>query len=482
MSSIEQIGKQYENLYAIIGEEFFNQTAGLSFDAERLQQASQKMTQLCEQFLSKYTEPRQMYRASIEALARTAFLPHRLKLTEERLKLIADPDHKFKENPVTWASWRQFNAITKDATIRKAVFDHFVSQAPQLIPLVKNGFDAMGEVYTRFDSSPITNYLEKEAFSYDELVRFLSQLGEGARSTFLKTAEKYAHEIKNGPFEYYDDFYFFRSQVFRPLDDHFKGIDSIPEVHKVLRRLGFAVDQIKVDNEDRPKKSPSAFCFGIRIPQDVRIVYKFTSPGSTLTSVFHEFGHGIHGISGIPPEPPWKRLIVPNSVSETFSILIETLVTSNKLFLTEDLGLPKDAAQDIMDRNNFMYLFFCVFYAANSLMKLAYWKEGLTFPQASQRWQDLTRRFYIEIPGDYWLLHHVMPQYAIYAPSYMIASVRVTHLVRHLTKEFGNRWWHEPRAGKYISELAATRGEFPIKKFSLNPQTYLDRISNLSFL
>ncbi len=482
MSSIDQIGKEYENLSAIIGEEFFNQTAGLPFDAERLQQASQKRTQLCEHFLSKYTEPRQMYRASIQALAQSAFLPHRLKLNEERLKIISDPYHTFNENPVTWASWRQFNAITKDATTRKAVFDHFVKQAPKLIPLVKNGFDAMGEVYTRFKTTPVINYLEKEAFSYDKLVQFLSQLGDGARSSFLKTADKYSEEIKNGPFEYYDDFYFFRSQVFRPLDDHFKGIDSIPEVHKVLSRLGFAVNQIKVDNEDRPKKSPSAFCFGIRIPQDVRVVYKFTSPGSTLTSVFHEFGHGIHGISGIPTDPPWKRLIVPNSVSETFSILIETLVTSNQLFLIEDLGLPPDAAQDIMDRNNFMYLFFCVFYAANSLMKLAYWREDLTFPKASQRWQDLTRRFYIEIPGDYWLLHHVMPQYGIYAPSYMIASVRVTHLIQHLEKEFGDRWWHEPRAGAYISELAAARGEFPIKRFSLNPQNYLDRITNLSFL
>ena len=266
MSSIDQIGKEFENLSAIIGEEFFNQTAGLPFDAKRLQQASQKRTQLCEHFLSKYTEPRQMYRASIQALAQSAFLPHRLKLNDERLKLITDPQHTFKENPVTWASWRQFNAITKEATTRKAVFDHFVNQAPQLIPLVKNGFDAMGEVYTRFETSPIINYLEKEAFSYEELDQFLSKLGDGARATFLKTADRYSEEIKNGPFEYYDDFYFFRSQVFRPLNNHFKGIDSIPEVHKVLSKLGFAVDQIKVDNEDRPKKSPSAFCFGIRIP------------------------------------------------------------------------------------------------------------------------------------------------------------------------------------------------------------------------
>jgi oligoendopeptidase F len=258
-------------------------------------------------------------------------------------------------------------------------------------------------------------------------------------------------------------------------------VDILGEVQRVLRGLTFKVDQIKVDAEDRPKKSPSAFCFSIQVPTDVRVVYKPVSPGTDLGSVFHEFGHGIHGISGRAHDPSWVRYVVPRSVAETFSFLFESLIT-NPLFLQEDLGFPHQVVQDIMDRRHFMNLYFAVFYSANSLMKLAYWHDQLSFDQASKYWQQLTKQFYTEIPGNYWLIHHIMANYDIYAPSYVLATIRVAGLRKQLVKEYGERWWHEPAAGKYIAGLAELRGDFPIKQFPLDPQIFLDEITQISFL
>jgi hypothetical protein len=137
------------------------------------------------------------------------------------------------------------------------------------------------------------------------------------------------------------------------------------------------------------------------------------------------------------------------------------------------LKLEKAAIQDILNRVKFMNLIFLAFYAANSIMKTEFWKNKYTVQQAADRWQQLTKRFFIETPGYYWLLHHVMPDYDLYSPSYVIASVRVTTIRKRLESEFGEPWWRNPQAGEYIRELARTRGEFNIKQWKLNPNMYL---------
>jgi hypothetical protein len=66
-----------------------------------------------------------------------------------------------------------------------------------------------------------------------------------------------------------------------------------------------------------------------------------------------------------------------------------------------------------------------------------------------------------------------MPNYDLYSPSYVIASVRVTAIIQKLTREYGEKWWKNQEAGEFICELAKTRGEFNIKQWKLNPTTYL---------
>jgi hypothetical protein len=129
-----------------------------------------------------------------------------------------------------------------------------------------------------------------------------------------------------------------------------------------------------------------------------------------------------------------------------------------------------------------MNLAFLTFYAANSIMKLEFWKKNYTIEEAAKRWQELTKRFFIETPGNYWLLHHIMPNYDLYSPSYVIASVRVSAIREKLAEDYGEKWWRNPKAGEFIRQLAQTRGEFNIKAWKLVPETYLEEQKILSFL
>lgn len=101
------------------------------------------------------------------------------------------------------------------------------------------------------------------------------KLGDGAKQAFLAAAEHYAPEVLGKKrFEYYDDYYTWRGRVYRPLDKYFMGIDPVKKVLELLTSMGFDARKIMVDDEDREKKSPSAFCFSIRVPDDVRVVFQ----------------------------------------------------------------------------------------------------------------------------------------------------------------------------------------------------------------
>jgi len=482
MVSLTELMSRYEKLLIQLSEQRYNQRAGLPFDKELMKRLSEQLTVVCQGFLRDFSEPRSMYLESISTIAAARRLDVELEFEEARMARISTDKYDVAGRRLNWGSWRQFNSSTDDFNKRKEVFDDFILKAPNIADLVEKRMAVSGNVYAEYRMTPLDSYLEFEQMTFDELRDFLTRLGDGAREPFLKAALHYAPGVLGKKeVEYYDDYYTWNGRIFRPLSKYFEGLSPLERVRSFLVRWGFSPDNIKVDDEDREKKSPSAFCFGIQIPNDVRVVYRKVSPFSDFGSVFHEFGHGIHGISGDPNDPVWKRYIIPRSVAETFSMLNESMLDTPE-FLKEDLGLPDEAVRDILDRRRFMDLAFLTFYAANSLMKMEFWKSHYTVEQAVGRWQELTKRFFIEVPGYYWVLHHIMPNYDMYSPSYVIATVRVSAIRRRLTEEFGEKWWKNREAGRFVRRLAQTRGEFDIKAWRLSPDDFLNEAKNMSFL
>jgi len=75
-----------------------------------------------------------------------------------------------------------------------------------------------------------------------------------------------------------------------------------------------------------------------------------------------------------------------------------------------------------------------------------------------------------------------MPDYDVYSPSYVIASMRVSAIRAQLERDFGESWWRSGKAGEFVKGLARTRGEFDVKAWKLDPDLYLEEQSSLSFL
>ncbi|MHA2495752.1 MAG: hypothetical protein ACXAEI_09695 [Candidatus Hodarchaeales archaeon] len=476
-TQLDALCQRWENEQIKVSTEVYNQYAGFPVDQEKRQKAADDSIRIAEEVLKREGLVEKLKLLAIGRISYTRSLPLRDVLNKMRIERITHPEYQVTETemPVNWTNWRQFNASSQNKE-RKIVYDGFISRAMELKQPIQQIFQNGASVYKSYASHPLSAYLNEESISYDKLHNLLSKLGDNAKSEFLASAETFAQEILEKPMlEYFDDMYLMRGKIYKRLNPHFKKIDD-PLAFTIahLNRMGFDTNRVKCDGEDRPGKHPSAVCFSIHVPNDARILFKKLNPFSDLESVLHEYGHGLHGTSGSVDDPFWQRYSVSAAEAETFSLWSES-VLEYPSFLTNQLGLSKEAMEDVRARKRFMNLYFVVFYATISLTKLEFWKKELTVEETAATFERYSERFYFRVPGNYWMLHHVMPSYLLYAPSYVIAAIRVAELNRFLAAELGEEWWTEAGTAPIISEMMAARGSVDFSEFSkLDPRPYLE--------
>ena len=463
-----------EALYVAYANEEWRQFNGLSHSDSFMKSVSEKRVDHAKEFLSEFKEPKRLFLGKVFDVAEASKTPLKLELHRKREKEIVSKSYEVNGKPVTWNSWRQFNAQAKTSEARKAVYDEFIQKADRVTGTIKGIFDKSRQLESQYGTSPLELYLQLEGISLDELKNLVRTLGRAAKKSFTEQLEHYSQELNGRAAEYYDDLYYFRGRIFEPLDAAFKQFNPAQEPRRLLAKLGFRVQRLQTDAEERLGKHTSPICFGIQIPNDVRLLVRPVKPYTDMESSFHEHGHGMHFIAISESAPYWDKYTIPNGVAEIFSTLIERLMRK-PAFLTRQFKVSKDTIEDAIERERFMELFFLTFYAANSLMKIEFWEEGLSMEQANERYERYTEEFIgTRLPGKYWQLHHVMPDYDLYSPSYMIAAVRAAELDRKLENLFGASWWSDKRAGDYIRKTASDGASIKLSRFSkLDTRPYL---------
>jgi oligoendopeptidase F len=329
---------------------------------------------------------------------------------------------------------------------------------------------------------PVSAYLEQENISYEKLVEFIKSMGQRAKKPFKDALTDIGKTVLGKEPEYYDDFYFFRNKIYSDIDTRFLDIDSLNEVKKILVNMEFDLSSIHFDTEDRKNKYPSPICFFVKVPTDIRVLYKKESPYFDFQACFHETGHAMHASSIDIKNDYWDKYRIPMGVAEIFSIFLERL-TKNSDYIRPLIDSQKntsnnDIISELTSRNQFMELFFVVFYAANSLMKLEYWKKNLSIHQASELYSRLIKEYTgFEMPREYWLLHHILPESIMYVPSYLLAAVRAAELDMYARNKFGDKWWKEKEAGKDFREIMKPGARIDLSIFSnLDSNTFLEEI------
>jgi oligoendopeptidase F len=458
-----------EQIYVADADERYKQYAGLPYSERVIKQLAGMKNLSARIFLDTFSEPRELFLASLESMADSSTKKLELKLFKSRNEKIVSSRHRFAGAPVNWSTWRQFNNVEKESSKRKEVFDQFIAKTRYVSPIIRERFNQIAEVYRTHSFgkiSPLDGYLETEKFSYSQLVDFVKSMGARAKKPFQDALKDVSKKVLGREPEYYDDFYFFRNKAFTDLQGKFAKMNPPDQVWRTLDAMRFDLSSIRFDTEDRKNKYPSPICFFIQVPSDIRVLYKSESPYFDLQGCYHEMGHAVHAASIMKGLEYWNRYGFSMGVAEIFSIFLERL-TKNRHYLSS-LGV-EDARvlREIERRNNFMELFFVTFYTANALMKAEFWRKDLSMEKASRLYRGLIKEYTgFDIPGEYWMLHHILPDAIMYVPSYLLAAVRAAELEKHLKEKFGDKWWAETSAGAYIREIMEPGAKIELSRFS----------------
>ncbi|HET7147319.1 MAG TPA: hypothetical protein VFI73_02360 [Candidatus Nitrosopolaris sp.] len=113
-------------------------------------------------------------------------------------------------------------------------------------------------------------------------------------------------------------------------------------------------------------------------------------------------------------------------------------------------------------------------------MKLDYWKKNLSLDEARKVYSALIKEYVgFEIPGEYWLLHHILPEAIMYVPSYLLAAIRAAELDIYMQNRFGDKWWTERESGKNLMEIMKPGANIDLSLFSkLDSTTYMKGITD----
>jgi hypothetical protein len=458
-----------EQIYIAEMDERYKQHAGLSYNEQMIERLAEMRTISAETFVNFFSQPRELFLSSLENIADSSTKKLELKLYNLRNEKIVSSRYRFARAPVNWSTWHQFNSIEKDPKKRKHVFDEFISKTRYISPVIKERFDKMDEIYRKYSDNkltPLGGYLENEKISYSRLGNFVKSMGRQAKRPFQEALDSISKKVLGRKAEYYDDFYFFRNRVYADLEKELVGVNPTAQVIHTLATMQFNLSSIHIDMEQRKNKYPSPICFFVQVPNDIRVLYKSESPYFDLQGCYHEMGHALHASSISAEAEYWNRYGFSMGIAEIFSIFLERL-TKNRKYLSS-LGIKNNyILEEIEARSKFMDLFFVTFYTANSLMKAEFWHKKLSIENASDLYARLIKEYTgFEMPGEYWMLHHILPDAIMYVPSYLIAAVRAVELDHHLQDRFGEKWWTQVEAGKYLREIIQPGAAINLSTFS----------------
>lgn len=241
--------------------------------------------------------------------------------------------------------------------------------------------------------------------------------------------------------------YAFRGEEY---DAYFEKDRLIDAFFRTLKGMGLepeACSNIEIDMEERPKKTPRAFCAPIHVPRRIKLVIMPSGGWRDYEAFFHEGGHAWHFGNTREDLPAEYRYLGDNSVTESFAFLFDYL-TTNPLWLKEVLGMddPKGYVRFALVNK----LMFLRRYGSKLVYELKLHNSHVSpeFQEVYRTTLQKTLRFrhsekhYLEDVDD-----------AFYCAEYLRAWILEAQVRSALEERFGESWFRNGSTGEYLREL-----------------------------
>jgi hypothetical protein len=233
-------------------------------------------------------------------------------------------------------------------------------------------------------------------------------------------------------------------------DVGFPADRMLPALERTLADLGIDLksqENVHLDVEQRPLKSPRAFCAPIEVPGRVMLVIQPIGGVEDWRALFHEAGHTEHFAHTSPDLAMEDRRLGDNAVTEGWAALVERL-TGTPEWLNRMLDFPR--ADEFERESSAEELYFLRRYCAKFLYELEF--HGGSDPAALQP-------LYVELLSDAIKVEPSPTDYladldpGFYASCYLRSWAFEAQLRDHLKERFGSTWFAEREAGSLLREL-----------------------------
>lgn len=238
-------------------------------------------------------------------------------------------------------------------------------------------------------------------------------------------------------------------------DPFFTGDLMVPALKATLGDLGVDLDEqrrtgaVVVDDEQRPNKSPRAFCSPIEVPGKVMLVIQPMGGADDWRALFHEAGHAEHFAHTSAELPVESRRMGDNAVTEGWAMLFQHL-TDEPAWLNRRLTFPR--ADEYAKEGATTLLFFVRRYCAKLLYELE-------FHQTPAAEIESMRHRYVELLGDALKIEPSGTDYlsdidpGFYVSNYLRSWAFEAQIRTHLLHEYGTTWFTRREAGGLLREL-----------------------------
>jgi len=454
---IDKISRRAESFFHEISEEYYLSSAGLKEESdlstiyEKYEDLSSKelITELVESSSANGSSREQFQLLEFIYSLYQGFATR--KLTDNLLNLEATSTFKFegKDTPYRQAPLLMKNEADrgKRKSIQSAVHEIVKRDNPQRIEVLELVHDAASEF--GFDTySDLISHI-----SGLDLDRFIVDC-----ETFLSDTEEMYTDVARWAFKKqigidleeagtYDSSYLFRMSGY---DDYFPADELIVRVDKFISSMGLSMNgdgNIEIDTEDRPLKTPRAFCAPISVPDRIVLVIMPQGGLSDYQSFLHELGHSMHYAHVDAALPMENRYLGDNSVTESFAMLFDHL-TLNMQWLK--IVARMDNPQDYLLMANLSELYMLRRYCA----KFIYEKEL----HGGSQLKDMPDA-YSSILTEATKIRYEPVNYLIdvdsefYCARYLRAWMLQSSLNSYLTEEGGDDWFLNPDSGDRLRDL-----------------------------
>jgi hypothetical protein len=429
-------------------QEYYDHFAGLkdTLDVERVYEEYEDLTTL-ETAQRLQGAPTELWRFACEGFLGNLTRSHQARVAKVEAELEATVDGK--TIPYRMLRVQMSNEPDRDA--RRRLEEERVRLLDEhLNPVYLEANEIDREAVHRLDAPNYYELYKRFGFRLDELADECRELLDDTEKLWEREGDKLFRSrlgLSLDDARPWDVARLFRAPE---LDQLYPSDEMLPALEATLTELGVdlrAQQNVHLDLDARPSKSPRAFCAPIDVPGKVMLVIQPIGGKDDWEALFHEAGHTEHYAHTGGDLSFEARRLGDMAVTEGWAMLMQHLVTE-PAWLNRRLDVPR--VEELARDGAVSLLYFVRRYSAKLLYEIEFFQAE--DPKSM-------RDRYVELLSDALKLPVNRESYlddidgSFYVIGYLRSWAFEAQLREFLRGEFGNTWFARREAGDLLREL-----------------------------